>query len=330
VIADRRTTRRARLPGVRALCLGTKGEQFEAKVRDLGKAGLFVQGLHPLAVGGRLSIDLYVEGETDPWCVIGRVVWTREADEGEARPAGLGIKLVVVDDPIAAGIERLIDAHEGTEGASRPAKPARERTILGVGASNDPPPAPAAPILAVAPAREATIMGVADVGGESARPLREASVPTELVTKKSPPARPASAREGAEVAEESEPPPPKKRKGGARYIVLLLLAAAAAPAYLFRDRLRTDRLRTEWREWGPQLGAKPPAPAQIATTGATASPNPTPTPNPTAVPAPTPTLATPAVSTASAPKKAPATAPSVAPARRSKVKPEAKTEDNPY
>src|SRR5580700_9062652 len=110
VTDDRRTTRRAQLPGVRAVCVSTKSEQIEADVRDLGRGGLFVRSIRPLSVGQRLSIDIWVVGETAAWSVLGRVVWTREAPEGEHRPAGMGIKFIVVDELVAAAIEMLIEA----------------------------------------------------------------------------------------------------------------------------------------------------------------------------------------------------------------------------
>ncbi len=152
--------------------MSAKSEQIEADVRDLGRGGLFVRSVRPLSVGQRLSIDIWAVGEPAPWSVLGRVVWTREAQEGEHRPPGMGIKLIVVDDPVAAAIERRIDAHERTEAPTRLAAPAREMTVLGVGPSDEPPVAPTAPIIAVAFAREPTILGV---GGMAETPSREAT-----------------------------------------------------------------------------------------------------------------------------------------------------------
>jgi uncharacterized protein (TIGR02266 family) len=237
--------------------VSTKSEQIEADVRDLGRGGLFVRSVRPLAVGQRLSIDIWVVGEPAPWSVLGRVVWTREADEGEHRPPGMGIKFIVLDDPLAAAIDRLIEAHERTEAVGRLGGPTREMTVLGVGPSDEPPAAPPAPIIAVAFAREPTILGVGGlgVGGTAETSSRELSVAFDLVSKRRPPAPPPSEQEIDEWDEEPELPRSKARTGTA-LIVLLLLSAAAAAAYVFRDRVRM-----EWREWGPRLQTPAPAPA---------------------------------------------------------------------
>jgi Tfp pilus assembly protein PilZ len=252
VTDDRRTTRRAQVPGVRAVCVSTRSEQIEADVRDLGKGGLFVRSVRPLSVGQRLSIDIWAVGEPAPWSVLGRIVWTREAEEGEHRPAGMGIKLIVVDDPVAAAIDRLVDTHERMEAVGRLGGPTREMTVLGVGPSDEPPVAPPAPIISVAFAREPTVLGV---GGMAETPSRELSVAFELVSKRRPPAPPPSGQEIDELDEEPELPRSKARTGPA-LILLVLLSAAAATVYMFRDRLRM-----EWREWGPRLQTPAPAPA---------------------------------------------------------------------
>jgi uncharacterized protein (TIGR02266 family) len=232
--------------------VSTKSEQIEADVRDLGKGGLFVRSVRPLSVGQRLSIDIWVDGEPVPWSVLGRIVWTREAEEGEHRPPGMGIKLIVVDDPVAAAIDRLIDAHERIEAVGRLGGPTREMTVLGVGPSDEPPAALPAPIIAVAFAREPTILGV---GGMAEAPSREATVAFELVSKKRPPAPPPSGQGIDELDDEPELPRSRARTGPV-LILLVLLSAAAAAAYMFRDRVRM-----EWKEWGPRLQTPAAAPA---------------------------------------------------------------------
>jgi Tfp pilus assembly protein PilZ len=298
------------------VCLSTKNERVEADVRDLGRGGLFIRSVRPLSVGQRLSIDIFVGDEKVPWSVLGRVVWTRDASEEEPRPAGMGIKLIVEDAPISAAIERLVDAHERKERASRPAAPAREMTVLGVGPSDEPSAIAAAPVIAVAPGREPTILGV---GSAVETPAREVSVPIELVSRKPYAMPPVNAREMAGVIEESQPPRAKERRGRGGLVVVMLLAVAAAGAYALRDRLRM-----EWREWGP---------GQVTTPGAAATSRATPPPTaeiPTAIAVPPP-IATPTITASGAPsvspsKRAPSGVTSAAPMHG----PDAKTEENPY
>jgi Tfp pilus assembly protein PilZ len=343
VTDDRRAVRRAKLPGVRAVCSGTKGEHVEADVLDLGTGGLFVRSVRPLTIGQRLAIDICLVGDTVEWSVLGRVVWTREASEGQHRPAGMGIKFIVVDNPIAAAIERMIDAHERQAGAPRAAAPARERTVLGVGPPDEPSFVRAVPVLVVAPARERTILGV---GSAAETPPREVSMAIDLVSKKPPAvppvstesAPPVSAERATAAAEELDHSRPRERRGHG-WLVLVLLLAATAAAYRWRDRLRR-----EWREWQPrvmrrgaELMASPtaptpaPAPAPAPTT---TTPTPTTTPTTTttttttttAAATTTPTTRPGATPSASAAKRGLGGAPSGAPAARPNVKPD----ENPY
>jgi hypothetical protein len=226
----------------------------------------------------------------------------------------MGIKLIVVDDPVAAAIDRMIDAHQRAEAATRLGAPAREMTVLGVGPSDEPPVAPAAPIIAVAFAREPTILGV----GTAETPSREASVPFERVDRKLPPGPPTSGQELDEMAEEPEVPLAIAKRGHGGLIVLVLVCAAAAGAYVFRDRLRA-----EWRNWG--LGQRMTTPADVAPPAILPTATPTPTPTPTPMATPTPTSGAGTTSSASPSKRAPSDA-----ALPTPTPPKAKAEQNPY
>jgi Tfp pilus assembly protein PilZ len=330
VTDDRRAVRRAKLPGVRAVCSGTKGEHVEADVLDLGTGGLFVRSVRPLTIGQRLAIDICLVGDTVEWSVLGRVVWTREASEGQHRPAGMGIKFIVVDNPIAAAIERMIDAHERQAGAPRAAAPARERTVLGVGPPDEPSFVRAVPVLVVAPARERTILGV---GSAAETPPREVSMAIDLVSKKPPAvppvstesAPPVSAERATAAAEELDHSRPRERRGHG-WLVLVLLLAATAAAYRWRDRLRR-----EWREWEPRVMSHGAEPTTAPTPETMLAPTPAPAPAPTPVTTPTPATQAPTMSPGAAPspsaaKRTPGGAPSGPPTAR----PNARPDENPY
>jgi uncharacterized protein (TIGR02266 family) len=136
---DRRSVPRAVVPGVHVTYESADGEPRQADVTNLGTGGLFLCTDAPIAVGKRMSLDLYVTGENAPWTALGRIVWSRSADEGPGRPAGMGVKLIDVDDVVLASIERLVASREATEpgvgqGPTPPIQPPpRERTMLGVG-----------------------------------------------------------------------------------------------------------------------------------------------------------------------------------------------------
>jgi uncharacterized protein (TIGR02266 family) len=209
---ERRSSHRARIAGVRVMYESTTGERVETDAFDLGGGGVFVRTATPLGVGKRLSLEIQVVGETGPWSAVGRVIWTREKGEGEKAPPGMGVKLIDADDAVLAAIERLVET--------------RERTEPGVGKGSTPPPAP---IIAVAPERERTLMGVGIAPEEppvSAMPSREASVAIDLVPKR-PASAPPPAQRSSVTVEKSGP--------GRLIVILLLLVVAGVAAYVLLD-----------------------------------------------------------------------------------------------
>jgi uncharacterized protein (TIGR02266 family) len=230
---DRRSSRRARLSGLRVTYESTTGGQQTADVTDLSREGIFIEAARPLAVGKRVSLELFLTGEPAPWSALGRVVWIRETSEGEDAPAGMAVKIIDAEDSVQAAIDRLIETRERTDpglgeggwGAAKaaPARaniPARERTMLGVGV--EPAPTSPAPVVLAAPGREATLLGVGT--SETEADDREPSLAIDLVQKPAsaraassapPPATrtveaPAPARPAPAPAAPSTPPPPAR------------------------------------------------------------------------------------------------------------------------
>jgi uncharacterized protein (TIGR02266 family) len=230
---ERRSTHRIRISGVRVMYESGAAERIEANALDLGGGGLFVRTAAPLAVGKRISLEIEVIGETGPWSAVGRVVWVREKSEGDGSPPGMGIKLIDADPAVLAALDRLVETREFTE--------------PGVGKGSTPPPA--APVIAVGPERERTLMGVG-LASETA-PVRPApSAPLASSGALGQPARPAPLPREASIAIDlipraakkpvSAPPPPatvvEKRGGAGRLVVILmLLVVAGIAAYVLLD-----------------------------------------------------------------------------------------------
>ena len=155
---DRRSAPRASLAGIRATYEGAGGDPQDADAVNLSTGGIFLRSDAPLAVGKRVSLDLHVAGEAAPWSALGRIVWVRPADEGDERPAGMGVKLIDVEDTVVDAIERLVASREPTE--------------PGVGESPLTPPRQAPPRERTRTARVA-LFGAARRGGSEFRgPLR--------------------------------------------------------------------------------------------------------------------------------------------------------------
>jgi uncharacterized protein (TIGR02266 family) len=353
---ERRSGPRARISGARVTYETVAGDQVETDAIDIGRGGLFVRATKPLAVGKLITLEIQEEGQSAPWSAIGRIVWVREGPDGPQGPAGMGVKLIDVDDAMLGAIDRLVEVQErgaaGQADATRVAAGVkREATVLGVGTSAD--LAPPTPIVSITP-RDRTILGV----GAPAAAV-EPAPPEEPGARRasSPPHKPVATREASVGREPSVvidlvdrvdvdrpsqqttavtelPTMLVRRRGRGRWIFVLaflLLAAAVAYVLLGTDSERLQRL----------MGA-PPAPASPSATES-AQPSATPTvvswPNaspfvsapasahPIGSASSTPTGHTSATSTAQSTAPArPSTSTSV-PARPSKKPP---PEDNPY
>jgi len=238
---ERRGGRRTPISGVKVTYESASGEQIEAEVLDLASGGVFIRTEAPLPVGKRIAVDLTVVGEPAPWSALGRVVWVRAAGE-PGRPAGMGVKLIDMDDATLQAIERLVETREPTApgvGDVSPvvvapvieAAPDRERTLLGVGMGSEPPPAnppptptAAAPAPAPPPAEVKAPEPPPPEPARASGPPREQSVAIDLVAEKRLP--------------RSVPPPAQPESGGGAgrwVVVLLLLAVAGIAAYVLLD-----------------------------------------------------------------------------------------------
>ena len=167
---------------MRVVFEGAAGERVEADVLNVGSGGLFIRTEKPLAVGKRLSLEVQTVADMVAWSALGRVVWTREKGTTGGAP-GMGVKLIDVDDAVVALIGRLVDDRAPRPPGTGPGKaPARERTVLGLGLSQE-PPAPTAPIIQAAPAREGTVLGI----GTASAPVAARPPPRERSVQEPPP-----------------------------------------------------------------------------------------------------------------------------------------------
>jgi uncharacterized protein (TIGR02266 family) len=275
MVEERRSASRARISGVRVTYESTTGDHVETDALNLGRGGLFVGTASPLAVGKRIALEIQVIGEPEPWAALGRVVWTRENDDGEQMPPGMGVKLIDIDETGADAIERLVEVCTASSQAHQPvaASPTRERTILGIGSA--PETAPAVPVAAVTLGREKTILGIGSAPPATAyesrkTPVpgaaREPSVAIDLVSRKSNAPLPVHA--GAEF----DTPAGVKRGGGRWVMVVLLLAAMGTAAYVVLDGDLDRVIKALGFSAAPQpmaAPARPPTTASGASSAAT-------------------------------------------------------------
>ncbi|MGD0678318.1 MAG: PilZ domain-containing protein [Polyangiaceae bacterium] len=143
---DRRTARRARPAGLGAIYESATGERREADVLDLGAGGLFLRTDSPWPVGKRISLDLHVPGEASPWSALGRVIWIRTSAENPDRPAGMAVKLIDIEDAVAAAIGRLVAAEEPVETRPQTQTTTDPSLALNLVASKTTPSSPEGPV----------------------------------------------------------------------------------------------------------------------------------------------------------------------------------------
>ena len=203
------------------------GERHEGAVVNLGSGGLFIQTPAPLAIGKRISVELVVAGEAAPGSALGRVVWARTAAEGPAVPAGMGVKLIDLDESVAQAIAQIVGAREPTEpglgdggpasapsvagaGAAVPRGFSRERTSLGLGT---------------------TTLGLGMSNAVDRVSTPEPTLAIDLVARKSSDAEPTSTQEAPSL------PPPRRSPHASRALAIFaLVGLLVAVAYALRDR----------------------------------------------------------------------------------------------
>lgn len=237
--AERRTARRAILPGVRATFEGATGGRQQADVPNLGRGGLFLQTESPLPTGKRLSLEIHIIGQPAPWSALGRVAWARWLG-GDDGPAGMGVTLIDVEEEVSAALEGLVERLSPLEPPHLvpDAPPSRPR-VPGAGTL---PPAPALLIAPLAhPGRAAGIDRDEPQRGPP-RASTEANVAIDLVNRKSESSLPVDDDEPLEHWDKGLVI--RKLRFG-RWIVLGLLLGTALAGYLCRDVLfaQWSRLR---------------------------------------------------------------------------------------
>jgi uncharacterized protein (TIGR02266 family) len=222
---NRRTARRAILPGARATFEDATGNRHEVDVGNLSVGGLFLQTESPLPAGKRISLEVHVVGQPTPWPAMGRVAWVRWLSDDEA-PAGMGVKIIDIDETASSAIEALV------ERLCPPEPPLK--------APDAPPSRPRVPG-AGTPSRSGSYYAPPQVrtnGAGASRPkplsLVELAAPNlaiDLVTKKD--EAPVSGVRASHL-DEAGSSPADRRRGLWPWIVLVVLLASALAWYYFR------------------------------------------------------------------------------------------------
>src|SRR3954469_9971513 len=181
----------------------TLDEFIEHHSYDVSRGGMFIKTPSPFPPGPLLKFEVKIAADQKVIQGVGRVVWKREHETtADARPAGMGVKFIKIDDASRKVIDTLVEsrgdvtsAYEAGGGDTGQAPAAAAITSTGaVKAPGAAAEAPKAPNL-----RKATMIGL---GSMNASP-RPAAV--------APPAEKPAATFFPETKSEAEMPPPEDR-----------------------------------------------------------------------------------------------------------------------
>jgi uncharacterized protein (TIGR02266 family) len=126
---DTRKDRRVKIVSLNVRYKSATVDEFiENHAHDVSRGGIYIKTATPFPQGTLLKFEIRLASDQTVITGVGRVVWKREAAEGE-QPAGMGVKFIKVDDSSKVVIDRLVttksDAGKAFESEPDPTAHAR-------------------------------------------------------------------------------------------------------------------------------------------------------------------------------------------------------------
>jgi len=141
---DTRKDRRVKIVSLNVRYKSATVDEFiENHAHDVSRGGIYIKTATPFPQGTLLKFEIRLASDQTVITGVGRVVWKREAADGE-QPAGMGVKFIKVDDSSKVVIDRLVttksDAGKAFESEPDPtALPRTTPSIEPSGAPSSPP-----------------------------------------------------------------------------------------------------------------------------------------------------------------------------------------------
>lgn len=181
----------------------TVDEFIEQYSLDISRGGIFIKTSSPFAPGTLLKFEIRIAEDRTVLQGVGRVVWKRDpVDAGNARPAGMGVKFIKLDDASKQVIEDLVSRYEESGSAYEAGLVASSATATAAGES--PSEADGA-----APLRKATMIGLG--GLDAAAVIAAAQAEATEGAPAGEKAEEGSSSFFPETDSEAEMPPPGER-----------------------------------------------------------------------------------------------------------------------
>src|SRR5580704_9872391 len=140
---DTRKDRRVKIVSLNVRYKSATVDEFiENHAHDVSRGGIYIKTPNPFPQGTLLKFEIRLASDQAVITGVGRVVWKREAAQGD-QPAGMGVKFIKVDDSSKVVIDRLVTtkADAGKAFESEPDPTALPRTTPSI----EPSAAPSSP-----------------------------------------------------------------------------------------------------------------------------------------------------------------------------------------
>ena len=94
----------------------TLDEFIEKYAQNISYGGLFIQSRTPMPVGTLIKFEFRLTDESKVISGVGRIVWSRDDDDNDNAPTGMGVKFIKVDPENRERITEIVDRRGGGEG----------------------------------------------------------------------------------------------------------------------------------------------------------------------------------------------------------------------
>src|SRR5579862_5699767 len=108
---DTRKDRRVKIVSLNVRYKSATVDEFiENHAHDVSRGGIYIKTANPFPAGTLLKFEIRLASDQAVIAGVGRVVWKRDAANGQnERPAGMGVKFIKIDPPSAAVIDKLVN-----------------------------------------------------------------------------------------------------------------------------------------------------------------------------------------------------------------------------
>ncbi len=178
----------------------TLDEFIEHHSYDVSRGGMFIKTPSPFPPGTLLKFEVKIAADQKVIQGVGRVVWKREHETtADARPAGMGVKFIKIDDASRKVIDTLVESRGDATSAYEAGGGDTGQAPAPVAAGSAKSPAGAADAPKVPNLRKATMIGLGAMNPSNRPPVA------------TPPAEKPAASFFPETKSEADMPPPEDR-----------------------------------------------------------------------------------------------------------------------